>query len=229
MDTEKRSDEVILARLPTSHAESAARNPCRSGFSFPTKKRRQRTARTRRSRRIIYEIANRALRRIGVLADPYPLSADLESANHPDETDGFTLVEMVVVVLVIGILTAAGMFAYISMVDKARVVQAIGDVKAISLSVDNYWMINDDYPPNLAAVGMNNYDDPWENNYVYTYVSNPAGGPRLDAGGNPINTDYELYSIGRDGATSAPLNAANARDDVVRGSNGGFTGLATNY
>jgi general secretion pathway protein G len=45
----------------------------------------------------------------------------------------------------------------------------------------------------------------------------------------PINQDFDLYSMGRDGKTAAPLTASASLDDVVRGKSGGFIGLATGY
>jgi general secretion pathway protein G len=45
----------------------------------------------------------------------------------------------------------------------------------------------------------------------------------------PINTDFDLYSKGRDGATQPPLTAASSRDDIVRANDGQFIGLASGY
>jgi general secretion pathway protein G len=45
----------------------------------------------------------------------------------------------------------------------------------------------------------------------------------------PINTDFDLYSVGRDGLSVAPLTAPRSRDDVVRGNNGAYIGLGENY
>jgi len=45
----------------------------------------------------------------------------------------------------------------------------------------------------------------------------------------PINPDFDLYSFGKDGQSAAPLTALNSLDDVVRGSGGGYVGLARLY
>jgi general secretion pathway protein G len=45
----------------------------------------------------------------------------------------------------------------------------------------------------------------------------------------PINTDYDLYSMGKDEASTAPLTARASLDDIVRANNGGFIGLAHKY
>ena len=45
----------------------------------------------------------------------------------------------------------------------------------------------------------------------------------------PINTDFDLYSMGKDGESVPALTAAKSRDDVVRAANGAFIGLASKF
>jgi general secretion pathway protein G len=45
----------------------------------------------------------------------------------------------------------------------------------------------------------------------------------------PINTDFDLYSVGPDGDSQAPLTAAASRDDIVRANDGRFIGKAEDY
>jgi general secretion pathway protein G len=45
----------------------------------------------------------------------------------------------------------------------------------------------------------------------------------------PINSDFDFYSMGKDGRTTAPLTAAQSQDDVIRASDGGFIGLGKDY
>jgi len=142
---------------------------------------------------------------------------------------GFTLIEISIAILVIGVLGTIGYVSYNSVVNKARLVQAMGDIKAIAVAVDFYESRNGVFPGSLSSVGMDNKIDPWETSYVYIRINDPgAGGPRSHQG-VPINTDYELYSHGVDGLSSAPLAAAEAVDDIVRAGNGGFLGLASNF
>jgi general secretion pathway protein G len=44
-----------------------------------------------------------------------------------------------------------------------------------------------------------------------------------------LNSDFDLYSKGRDRDSKLPLTAEASRDDIVRANNGGFIGLAKNY
>jgi general secretion pathway protein G len=45
----------------------------------------------------------------------------------------------------------------------------------------------------------------------------------------PLNTDYDLFSLGPDGRTSVSLGESVGLDDVIRANNGGYFGLAANY
>jgi general secretion pathway protein G len=45
----------------------------------------------------------------------------------------------------------------------------------------------------------------------------------------PLNSDYDLFSLGPDGRTAVALGQPMARDDVIRANNGGFFGLASDY
>jgi general secretion pathway protein G len=52
---------------------------------------------------------------------------------------------------------------------------------------------------------------------------------RKDKNLHPLNSDFDLYSIGKDGESRQPLTAKWSRDDVVRANDGGFVGLASEY
>jgi general secretion pathway protein G len=45
----------------------------------------------------------------------------------------------------------------------------------------------------------------------------------------PLNTDFDLFSLGPDHATSTSLGEPSGLDDVIRANNGGFFGVAANY
>jgi general secretion pathway protein G len=142
---------------------------------------------------------------------------------------GFTLVELAIVVAIIGILAALGMTSYVYVIDRARVVQAMGDIRVISMAVDDYWMFHQQYPANLAAVHKDDRLDPWGRPYEYLRISGAKGKYRKDKNLHPINTDYDLYSVGSDGKTNLALTAKVSRDDVIRANDGGFLGLAETY
>lgn len=45
----------------------------------------------------------------------------------------------------------------------------------------------------------------------------------------PLNTDYDLFSLGPNGRTAVSIGHAVAQDDVIRANNGSFFGLASEY
>lgn len=45
----------------------------------------------------------------------------------------------------------------------------------------------------------------------------------------PLNTDYDLFSLGPNGLTSVSLGEGLSQDDVIRANNGGFFGTASEY
>ena len=135
------------------------------------------------------------------------------------------------VLLILGTLATLGVAGYSSLVERARVIQAIADIKAISFALDDHLMVNKVYPVNLAALGLPNPDDPWGNPYRYVDLDGGSnkGGARKDKNLVPINTDYDLYSVGKDGASALALTANFSFDDIIRANNGGFVGLASSY
>ena len=65
----------------------------------------------------------------------------------------------------------------------------------------------------------------------YLDLSDPNGLGKMRKDKNlvPINSDYDLYSMGPDGISVSPLTAKASQDDIVRGRNGKFIGVATDY
>lgn len=45
----------------------------------------------------------------------------------------------------------------------------------------------------------------------------------------PLNTDFDLFSLGPDHSTATSLGEASGLDDVIRANNGGFFGVAADY
>lgn len=86
-------------------------------------------------------------------------------------------------------------------------------------------------PSSLADIGLGGLLDPWDNPYSYLNVSNGAnkGHARKDHNLVFINSDNDLYSMGKDGRSVSPLTAKHSRDDIVRASNGRFIGKATDF
>ena len=119
-------------------------------------------------------------------------------------------------------------------VHRARVTKAIGDINAIQLDIDAFAASTDSLPTSLAEIGRDGFLDPWGNPYVYNNFSLSNGngvpqGARRDRFLVPINSTYDLFSMGKDGRSVPALTAGASKDDIVRGNDGGFIGLGNLY
>jgi prepilin-type N-terminal cleavage/methylation domain len=144
---------------------------------------------------------------------------------------GFTLVEILLVIAIVAVLTFVAAPSYSNYFERTRVNQACIDIVAIAAQIKAFELDNRDIPDSLAQVGAGGKLDPWSRPYVYLAFRTPAdrGRARKDKNLVPINSDFDLYSVGKDGASSSPLTAGPSRDDVVRANDGAFVGLASDY
>lgn len=143
---------------------------------------------------------------------------------------GFTLIELVIVMTIIGMLAALAIPNFQRVVERARIVKAIGDIDAISASLFEYAKLNGSYPTSLSELGISIPTDPWGNAYQYLRVEGASRGQlRKDRFLVPVNSDFDLYSMGPDGRSQAPFTAAHSRDDIVRANDGGFVGRAEDF
>ena len=143
---------------------------------------------------------------------------------------GFTLLELSFVVAIIGILAAAAYPSFSAYQQRARGAHAIVQMKSIENAVDTFEAGSGVLPASLADVGLAGLTDPWGNPYQYTNLSTaPPGKARKDRFLVPINSDYDLWSMGADGRSVPPLTANSSRDDIIRANDGSFYGRASGY
>ena len=208
---------------------------------------------------------------------------------------GFTIIELMIAVAIVGALAGLAIPNYLGYLDKARLARCIAEIRYISRAVDSYKAANDSLPNTLAEVGAGEIVDPWGNPYEYLNIADltlPGGGggngnaggnggggnaggnggggaggagggggngngggnktsywfepdsayaaqggggnaskgkPRKDRFLHPINSDYDLYSMGKDGESVEPLTAKKSHDDVIRANDGSFVGLAVEF
>jgi general secretion pathway protein G len=146
---------------------------------------------------------------------------------------GFTLIELLVVIAILGTLAGIAMPIYSNQIEKARIVKAIAEIAIMQKEITAYdGEESDNFLPNtLDDIGRGNLLDPWGNPYEYLNFAHVVGkGPmRKDRFVVPLNSDYDLYSKGKDGKSMAPLTAKDSHDDVLRANDGRFIGLASEY
>jgi len=185
---------------------------------------------------------------------------------------GFTIIELMFAVTIVGALAGLAIPNYLSYLDKARLARCIAEIRYIERAIDSYEAANEALPNTLAEVGAGELVDPWGNPYEYLNIvaltlpgggggggagggggnsngggkktsywfepdsayaagagNGSAGKPRKDRFLHPINSDYDLYSMGKDGESVEPLTAKKSHDDVIRANDGGFVGLAAEF
>lgn len=141
--------------------------------------------------------------------------------------------ELMIVLVIAGLLGTLAIPTYSRYVQRAKVAAAIGDIAEFQLAIEQYRLRNNDrIPLTLEEIGIDVPLDPWGR--AYEFLNIRAAGPgnnafRKDGKLNPLNSDFDLYSKGKDGDSKGALSAQASRDDVVRAANGAFIGLGEDY
>jgi general secretion pathway protein G len=145
----------------------------------------------------------------------------------------FTVFETVIVLAVMGTLLAVAIPIYTNVLNKAKIITAITDIAEVSRDLEDYLEDNGEVPETLDDIRPN-FQDPWGRDYIYLAILGRSGGEvssewRKDRFQVPLNTDFDLFSMGKDGDWSKPLTAAASFDDIIRASNGDYIGPASKY
>jgi len=146
---------------------------------------------------------------------------------------GFTLIEIMIVIAIIGTLSAIAAPNYLKYIAKGRIAVAISDICIIEKEIMIYSVNTGEFPDSLSDLTNGNITDPWRNPYQYLRIDggDPSGNGKMrkDHFLVPVNTDFDLYSMGEDGLSQAPFTATASQDDIVRTNNGGYVGLVSEY
>jgi general secretion pathway protein G len=155
-----------------------------------------------------------------------PFSSSAKSA-----VPGFTLVELVIVIAILAVLSSIAVPSFQQFRSTVEKKATLLEMKNIEMEINSFYMDRGEYPDTLAQVGYGNLNDPWGNPYQYINISTAKGNGKLRKDHNlvPINTDFDLYSMGPDGKSVSPLTAKASRDDIIRANNGAFLGPVSQY
>lgn len=121
---------------------------------------------------------------------------------HPKRTSGFTLIEIMVVVIVIGVLSALILPSFLGRAEKARVATAKQQINALETAITLFQQDYARFPDALEelvekpadidesqwtppSIKLKNLEDPWGNPFVYRQPGD--------------NGPYDLLSMGADG------------------------------
>jgi general secretion pathway protein G len=152
-----------------------------------------------------------------------PQAAALRARSH--DSRGFTLIEIMVVVIIIGLLAAVIVPQVVDKVDQARVTKAKQDIQSLETALTMFRLDNSKYPTTdqgLAALVTQPTDpsikhwrpggylqrvskDPWGNEYQYVYPGTHG-------------KEYDLFTLGADGqpggdGTNADIGNWNMGDE----------------
>lgn len=166
----------------------------------------------------------------------------MQPARHRKRGSGFTTIEIMIALAIISVLLAIGLPTYTEHRKRVLIAEAAKDLVLISQRLEKYHSLNYRYPEYLADMGLS-MEDPWGNPYQYLNLEDvdpdsgtvktggkgPKPTPRKKESLNPLNTGYDLFSMGEDGVYKANVSDGDSLDDVIRADDGGFVGAAADY
>jgi len=143
--------------------------------------------------------------------------------------------ELMLAVAVVGLLAAIALPSYSVLIERQRVAEAGRDLGKIAMAIQRYRTTRFAIPETLTDLGLDAdlLVDPWGRPYQFlsfnSSIPGIAGMIRKDHNLHPLNTEFDLYSFGKDGESKSPLTASASRDDVIWARDGGFVGLAEDF
>jgi len=147
---------------------------------------------------------------------------------------GLTLVELMLVLAVIGILLGLAYPSYRGYRERVQSADAATDIGLLAVQLKSFRIEFRRYPQEISqAIESRIDDDPWGSPYQYLNVQDghpsTKGKARKDKNLVPINSDFDLYSMGSDGQSKPPLTADQSHDDIIRAGDGRYIGIARDY
>jgi general secretion pathway protein G len=144
---------------------------------------------------------------------------------------GFTLIELMIIMALMAIIASIAIPSFVRVFEEARLKRAALDIQMIELDLSDYRRTYDELPTTLDELEARIPLDPWGRPYRYFLFQGPGwrGKARKDRFLVPINSEYDLYSVGKDGETKTPLQNKVSWDDFIRANDGAYLGLGRDY
>lgn len=144
---------------------------------------------------------------------------------------GFTLLELMIVIAIIGVLAAIATPNFLKYQEKVKYTVTLREMRMIEQEIIAFNIEHGSLPKDLNEIGLGSMNDPWGNPYQYLNFTTVkgVGKMRKDHSLVPVNSDFDLYSMGPDGDSKSPFTAKASRDDIVRANDGAFFGRVSDY
>lgn len=145
--------------------------------------------------------------------------------------DGYTLVELLTTVALVGVLIAILVPEVSSVLRNQKIERAVTDLTVLANAISRFTGDNGFLPDDLTEIDVPVVQDPWGRDYQYlpSTVQGYIGKARKDRFLKPLNSDFDLYSVGPDGESRRPLANPKSHDDIIRAANGAFFGVALEF
>lgn len=113
--------------------------------------------------------------------------------NHLKRASGFTLIELMIVIAILGIITAIAIPAYTGYITSARMSEAKSNIAALKLAQEEYFLENNGYFDGTSASLLNtNSDGLWT-------VAGGDGGINFSYNVSTTSTGYVVTATGTSG------------------------------
>ena len=144
---------------------------------------------------------------------------------------GYSFIELLVVIALLVTLIATGVPLYAAYIEQARITKTTEEISALQKEIQMYKLSKKVLPRRLSDIRNADLVDPYGSPYQYHNFNNPHEKKkrRKDRFLVPLNEEYDLYSMGKDGKSGGPLTAKESYDDIVRANNGIYIGPASDF
>ena len=166
----------------------------------------------------------------------------MRRVKHQKSGAGFTIIEILMGLAILSVLLGIVLPTYQEHRNRVDIAMAKKDIVMISQRLERFHSLNYHYPEYLSDVGFNR-QDPWGNEYQYLNlddvdpksgkIKDGSKGPKPSARKKrnlkPLNTDYDLFSMGKDGDYRPNVSAQSSLDDIIRADDGDYIDYAEDY
>lgn len=135
-----------------------------------------------------------------------------QTTDQPGRSAGFTLLELLVVLVILGLLAGYVAPKYFSQVGKSEVKTARAQIDALEKALDQYRIDTGRYPSTeqgLAALNVKPADEArWDGPYLKKTAPNDPWGKPYQYRSPGEHGEIDLFSFGRDGAPGGSADGA---------------------